>query len=99
MEEFFSNDENLQMLKMIVFHKPKEEVDKMVYKGLNILNENRISAATDSAKKPNEMGKSVESFDQFLKRKGTNMGFKFNFSNGFGKKTQLNFGVKRNQFK
>lgn len=89
-ESFLANDDVINVINEIVFHKPKKEIDNVINKDINILNDRRIN---DNNVK--EFGKTADDFTTFLKKKGASMGFKFNLSNGFGRKTQLNFGFKK----
>ena len=81
-EMFILKDDVAGIVHDLVFNKPKNEVDNIM-QGVNILNENRVHS-------PGTM-----TGDNFGMQQSKNTFFKskFNFTNSFGKKTHLNFGM------
>ena len=81
-EMFILKDDVAGIVHDLVFNKPKNEVDNLM-QGVNILNENRVHS-------PGTM-----TGDNFGMQQSKNTFFKskFNFTNSFGKKTHLNFGM------
>ena len=81
-EMFILKDDVAGIVHDLVFNKPKNEVDSIM-QGVNILNENRVHS-------PGTM-----TGDNFGMQQSKNTFFKskFNFTNSFGKKTHLNFGM------
>ena len=81
-EMFILKDDVASIVHDLVFNKPKNEVDNLM-QGVNILNENRVHS-------PGTM-----TGDNFGMQQSKNTFFKskFNFTNSFGKKTHLNFGM------
>ena len=81
-EMFILKDDVADIVHDLVFNKPKNEVDNIM-QGVNILNENRVHS-------PGTM-----TGDNFGMQQSKNTFFKskFNFTNSFGKKTHLNFGM------
>ena len=99
-ENFVLNEEVNEMIKNITFGKQKKNVENNDnnnnidnlndLKGINILNENRITTPPINLSNTNyNINKN--------KTKGNNFYIKssYNFVNSFGKKTMLNFGIKR----
>ena len=81
-EMFILKEDVAGIVHDLVFNKPKNEVDNIM-QGVNILNENRVHS-------PGTM-----TGDNFGMQQAKNTFFKskFNFTNSFGKKTHLNFGM------
>ena len=81
-EMFILKEDVAGIVHDLVFNKPKNEVDNLM-QGVNILNENRVHS-------PGTM-----TGDNFGMQQSKNTFFKskFNFTNSFGKKTHLNFGM------
>ena len=81
-EVFILKEDVAGIVHDLVFNKPKNEVDNIM-QGMNILNENRVHS-------PGTM-----TGDNFGMQQAKNTFFKskFNFTNSFGKKTHLNFGM------
>ena len=81
-EMFILKEDVAGIVHDLVFNKPKNEVDNLM-QGVNILNENRVHS-------PGTM-----TGDNFGMQQSKNSFFKskFNFTNSFGKKTHLNFGM------
>lgn len=88
-EMFILKDDVAGIVQDLVFNKPKNEVDQIInMHGINILNENRVQSP------PVAKGAMTGSLDFLGQTKNnTFMKSKFNFSNSFGKKTHLNFGM------
>ena len=88
MEMFILKDEVAGVVHDLVFNKPKNEVDNII-QGVNILNENRVHSP------PNNQGVTTDNFGMQPTNTKTSSFFKskFNFSNSFGKKTHLSFGM------
>ena len=88
MEMFILKDEVAGVVHDLVFNKPKNEVDNII-QGVNILNENRVHSP------PNNQGLTTDNFGMQPTNTKTSSFFKskFNFSNSFGKKTHLSFGM------
>ena len=100
-ENFVLNEEVNEMIKNITFGKQKKSVENNDnnnienlndLKGINILNENRITTPPINLSNTNYNTNISKN-----KTKGNNFYIKstYNFVNSFGKKTMLNFGIKR----
>ena len=87
-EMFILKDDVAGIVHDLVFNKPKNEVDNII-QGVNILNENRVHSP------PNNQGLTTDNFGMQPTNTKTSSFFKskFNFSNSFGKKTHLSFGM------
>ena len=87
-EMFILKDDVASIVHDLVFNKPKNEVDNII-QGVNILNENRVHSP------PNNQGVTTDNFGMQPTNTKTSSFFKskFNFSNSFGKKTHLSFGM------
>jgi hypothetical protein len=99
-ENFVLNEEVNEMIKNITFNKHKNTNNSIEnnldnlneLKGINILNENRITTPPINLSNTNYNTNSNKN-----KTKGNNFFIKstYNFANSFGKKTMLNFGIKK----
>ncbi len=99
-ETFVLNEEVNEMIKNITFGKQKNNIENNnnnfdnlnELKGINILNENRITTPPINLSNTNYNTNNIKN-----KTKGNNFFIKstYNFANSFGKKTMLNFGIKK----